>query len=131
MNLQGCGVAPPTGMTVLMQRRQVLTSSSTCAAGPSVATPFTGCGMATPAPALLPALVVRSGAQGTGKPQGLPNGGWRPRNSIVRDALQVGHWPPTQKTGLGHCIFSVRYCREGCNGEVEMGLTAGVSCCRT
>lgn len=44
--------------------------------------PFSGSAMGTPAPALLPALAAAA-------QQGLPAGGWVPRNSIVRDALQV------------------------------------------
>lgn len=48
--------------------------------------------MATPAPALLPALAVGGCAQGAALPQGLPDCGWKPRNSIVRDALQVGSY---------------------------------------
>lgn len=99
--------------------------SSTCAAGPSVATPLTGCGMATPAPALLPALVVRSGANGAAKPQGLPDGGWKPRNSIVRDALQVlGQLVSHNAIPLRWSIDNMRYCRKGCHEEDDTCLMA-------
>ena len=93
----------------------MLISSSTCAAGPSVATPFVGCGMATPAPALLPALVVDSGAQGPSKSQGLPDGGWKPRNSIVRDALQVCKWRLCKM--LFHHYPTSAQCREVSHDE--------------
>lgn len=78
-----------------------------------MATPFGV--MATPAPAVLPALAAASCATGTAA-QGLPGGGWVPRNSIVRDALQVS---------LCHTICSSAFSKLGCNTILELVLSTG------